>query len=340
MTTLRSTVDNLVQAYLNGAAWRPESSFDNLKNLDQDRIRKMNGTESDARLLVRASKLADVNFDLLHLDEHKRLPDYDEDLGIATERLLGLPRCPIPDFPPPPHASFDYGIPDLNAAVESYRDFANYVGGSGSWPKGCDPDWPNVHSVVTFFDDRNASSSQKGVLTEALKYTEDCEAEIGQHLRHVRPPDTYAKPHHHVTFGPIPGSVIGYNYFPRPDTCNQTVQGKIDSTFGASAITLANLLTHEYKGHGDGLEHTRGGIMNPSIITINPLSWLGDPSQARKFRFFGGVPIPVGPTPSPGPTPVPTLIELILKGDLKAGSYKVYEGSGPIVPPTRPHIQL
>jgi hypothetical protein len=108
-----------------------------------------------------------------------------------------------------------------------------------------------------------------------------------------------------VRYESIAGSVIGYAYFPTPDTCRQTVQARIDNTFNASLATMAELLTHEYKGHSDGLEHTNGGIMNPSIG--NPTSratWIGDPSFGWKRRYFGGSPLPTGPVdPSPPPPP-------------------------------------
>jgi hypothetical protein len=323
--------DLLVEAYQRGHAWNPD--YPSLANLDLGRVQMMTGTERDAKDLIASRQASDAVMDRLVAAYHAgRKPQFDGSIGPATRELATIPRCAMPDHPPPPHASFHYDDPELQAAVESYQAFAEYVGGSGSWPKGCDPDYPNVHSVVTFFDDRNASTSQKNVLTEALKFTEACEAEIGQHLRHVRPPETYSKPHHHVTFGPIAGSVIGFNYFPTPNTCNQTVNGKIDSTFNASAITLANLLTHEYKGHGDGLQHTRGGIMNPSIITINPLSWLRDPSESIKRRYFGGVPIPSTPGPGPTPGPQPGPDQVVWEGALAAGTYQLVRKGGTLPP--------
>lgn len=319
----------LIDAWRTGHAWNP--AYPGLRNLDEAAVLKMDGSERDAKDLVASRQASDVNAELLVAAYHAgRAIQYDGEIGPATRALVDLPRCPLPDHPPPPEAAFDYGDPDLNAAVRSQQEFANYVGGSGSWPKGCDPQWPDVHSVVTLINTGGASASQKERLTEVLKLVEECEAEFGQHLRHVVTPNTYASPQHNVVFGPIPGSVIGYNYFPTPNTCRQTVQGKIDSTFGASAITLANLFVHEYKGHGDGLQHTRGGIMNPSIITINPLSWKGDPSESIKRRYFGGAPVPSGPTDPPPPTgPKPVLTTFVLRGV----KYEIREqgGSTPVV---------
>ena len=303
-----SDTDLLVEAFYRGSHWNP--AYPNLRNLDLGRVLKMDGSESDAKQLIASRQQSDINIELLVRAFHKgREVQYDGDIGPATRQLAKLQRCPMPDFAPPPEASFDYEDSELNAAVESYQRFAE-ARGSGSWPVGCDPQAPNVHSVVVAIDTSNASSTQKGMMDEVLKMVEQTEAEIGQSVRHVR--DGSARsPQHDVKFQNIPGGVIGFAYFPRPDSCNQTVTARIDNTFNPRATILAELLTHEYKGHSDGLEHTRGGIMNPSIgsPTVRA-SWKGDPHERTKTRYFGGVAIPTSPTPQPqppgpGPTPQP-----------------------------------
>jgi hypothetical protein len=305
----------LVEAYLRGAAWRPGLEFQNLLNLNQASVAKMDGNEADAKLLIRSYQMADINYETLVRAYHARFPDYSGSIGPATKRLANLARCPIPDFAPPPGASFDYGDAELNAAVESYQRYAEagYIGGSGSWPRGCDKDPsvdPNWHSVVVRIDVTNASTHQKGIMSEVLKMVEQTEAEIGQHVRHV---PTHSNPQHDVKFQFIAGGVIGFAYFPDPNNCNQTVTARIDNSFDARPTVLAELLTHEYKGHSDGLEHTRGGIMNPSIGSpTTRSSWIGDNHESTKRRYFGGVAIPSGPTttttqaPGPGPGPTPT----------------------------------
>lgn len=300
----------LVEAYKRGRAW--DASYPNLANLDEDRISKMNGTEEDAKQLLSSLQRSDINYEALVEAYHKREPEFDGELGPATIDLIKLPRCPIPDFPPPPNASFDYGDPDLNEAVKSYQEYAqikeelsnNYVGGSGSWPK-CDPQFPNVHSVRVNIDTSKASTHQKDNLKAILKLVEACEAEMGQSVRHIIDGNPN-EAEHDVRFEYIAGNVIGYAYFPTPNTCNQVVKCRIDNSYNANVITLANLFVHEYKGHSDGLDHTRGGIMNPSIIIIDPLSWKKDPHESTKRRFFGGVAIPTDPTI---PTPDPNLAQ-------------------------------
>ena len=48
-------------------------------------------------------------------------------------------------------------------------------------------------------------------------------------------------------------------------------------------------------GHNAGLQHTRGGVMSPSIVHGLPSSWKGDPSRSVLARYYGGEPIPGGP---------------------------------------------
>lgn len=288
----------LVEAYQRGHAWNP-SAHPNLQNLDMGRVLKMDGSEADAHELIRSRQLSDANYDVLVQAYHQRAPDYDGDIGPATRSLAQLPRCAMPDFAPPRHASFHYDNPELQAAVESYQEFAEaYKGGSGSWPRGCDPDCPDYHSVVVRLDSSNASSHQKSILKEVLEMVELTEAEMGQSVRHVVD-GPYSNPQHDVKFQYIAGGVIGFAYFPTPNTCRQTVTARIDNSFNARTAVLAELLTHEYKGHSDGLEHTRGGIMNPSIGSPSSRSsWKGDPHEKTKARYFGGVAIPTTPTPT------------------------------------------
>lgn len=301
-----TATERLLFAFRFGHHWNP--AYPHLAVLDEGRIRKMDGSETDARALIASYQALDANVARLVEAFHGRELQPDGIPGPATDTTMGLARCALPDYAPPPGASFDYGHADLNAAVRSYQEFAEakaeqYVGGSGSWPKGCDPDRKDVHSVRVSILTAAASATQKGYIREATALVEKCEAEMGQSVRHIFDGDP-KQAEHDVRFEYIAGGVIGYNYFPKPNTCQQVVIGRIDNSFNPGVVTFANLLEHEYKGHGDGAEHTNGGIMNPSIITINPLSWKGDKHESTKRRWFGGIAVPpVTPPVPPGPTP-------------------------------------
>lgn len=298
----RSTKELLKEAFLRGHAWNPK--LPNLHNVDMGRVLLMDGSEKDAQDMLRSRQSIDAHFEPLMRAFHKRFPVRDQnDLfgdgkdGPALQLLVDMPRCSMPDYAPPPNASFDYGNADLNAAVKSYQEFAKT--GRGSWPVGCDPNRPDVHSVVVAINTTAASAHQKSIMDEVLKYVEETEAEIGQAVRHVVNTD-YASPQHQVSFQFIAGGVIGFAYFPRPDTCKQTVTARIDNSFDARPFVLAELLTHEYKGHSDGLEHSRGGIMNPSIGSpTTRASWRNDPHSKTKAGYFGGEPLGTGPGPIP-----------------------------------------
>lgn len=292
----------LSSMYLWGYFWIPDlGEAANVRDMDD--VSRLTLNDRAAKEAIAAWQSFDANFDAMALILHLRKIIADGDVGPVTATMLNAPRCPIPDFAPPPNASFDYGIPDLNEAVKSYQKFAEYKGGSGSWPK-CDPQRPDVHSTRVNLNTSKASTKQKGMLKAATELVEKCEAEIGQAVRHIFDGDAN-EAEHDVRFEYIAGGVIGYAYFPEPDTCDQVVQCRIDNSYDPGTVTFANLLTHEYKGHSDGLDHTSGGIMNPSIITYDPLTWIGDKHEKTKRKYYGGVPIPTSPT-TPNPDPVPT----------------------------------
>lgn len=281
-----------------GHRWGPA----NLQGVDDAAIAKMDGSESDYRAMVASWQQIDANVNRLVNAFHGRELEPDGLIGPASESVMGFARCAMPDYSPPPNASFHYDNPDLQAAVESQQRYAEATG-SGSWPVGCDPQNPKVHSVVVGIDISNASSSQKSIMADCLKYVEETEAEIGQSVRHVLNPGNIS-PQHDVKFQNIPGNVIGFAYFPDPNTCRQTVVARIDNSFNARLAVLAELLTHEYKGHSDGLNHTNGGIMNASIGSPTArASWKNDPSFRTKKAYFGGEPIspPTPPTPPAHP---------------------------------------
>lgn len=290
----------IVMLWLTGNFWKPNSP--NAANITEDDLPTLTMADKSVIEASRNFQLSDANMRQLVRMAHARELIADGDVGPATKSLAMMPRCPMPDVAPPSHASFHYGCPGVQRAVESYQNWAAATG-SGSWPVGCDPKRKDVHSVVVSILTAGFSAGQKAKMAEVLALVEKCEAEMGQSVRHVLDGDP-KQAQHDVRGENIPGGVIGYAYFPTPGTCNQNVVARIDNTFDVDAITLANLYVHEYKGHSDGLEHTNGGIMNPSINVVNPLSWKGDKHEATKRRFFGGVPINA---PSPPPDdPIPT----------------------------------
>lgn len=300
----------LLQSLYNyGHFWNP--GLPDTLNVDASNVGKLTLSDRVAKEALGSWQSFDANFDAISFLMNLRaiIDGEFQDVGPVTAAMASAKRCAIPDYAPPPNASFHYDDPGLQSAVESYQRYAEsgYLGGSGSWPRGCDPLNPTVHSVVVAIDTSNASQHQKFIINDVLRMVEITEAEIGQSVRHVFD-GSVQNPQHSVKFENISGSTIGYAYFPDPDNCNQTVRARIDNTFNANKYVLAELLTHEYKGHSDGLQHTRGGIMNPSIGSPSAQStWRGDPSERVKVRYFGGIAIPSGTTTTMPPGTIPPI---------------------------------
>lgn len=342
----KTPLDRLLWALQFGHAWNRDPKYANLRNLDHGRVLMMTGDEADAKLLLASWQDFEPNVERLVAALHGRQLEPDGEVGPATEIAMSIKRCAMPDFAPPPGAELSmdtYDVPELLGAVESYQRYADYkndgkdyvgrdgswhgsygepvpanageyVGGSGSWRNsptelGCDPLRRDVHSKTCNVIQSGFSSHQRGLMAEILKALERCEAEQGMALRHILDGDP-AKANHDLRGQNIPGNVIGFNYFPRENSCQLGLVGRIDNSFNASKYALAELYTHEKDGHGDGAEHrnrtsSKKSIMHPAIGNPNDWpTWRGDAHEDSKRRWFGGVPVP-GSTPT-DPVPVPT----------------------------------
>lgn len=250
----------------------------------------------------------DINFSTLAGLFYGRDINPDGDVGPVTEFMAGLRRCAMPDFAPPENAQFHYDDPDLQGAVESMQRFnAEGFAGSGSFPiPGCDQlrkNRANEHSIVINANVTNASAEvleNWDAITLAIR---KWAAEKGLSVRYVKGGPREST--HYFEFAFLPGSTIGINYFPQGSTCNQVVYGKVDSGFRSSVLGHANLWGHEQVGHGIGLNHTRGGYMNPSLIIIDPFTLVGDPTEKTWDRYFDGKPIPLDDVAPPPPPPPP-----------------------------------
>jgi len=305
-----NTPEYLDFLFRTGHFWNPK--YPNTNNVQQSDLPSLSSNIPHWHNLVQQAtaswQSSDANFDVLSFITHLRGIIADGDVGPVTAMMSTVPRCPLPDFPPPPGAAVPQYSDDpamqrtFEEIVESMMEFAT---GSGSWPvPGCDvtrPDRNSEHSVRVGLNTANCPSGIKAYLDDSILLTRKCAAEMGLAARFVTDggDSEFA-----VQWENIPGSVIGYCYFPQGQTCQQVVKARLDTGYDAGAQMLATLMTHEFLGHGVGLEHTRGGIMNPSILRINPLTWKGDPHESTYRRYFGGEPVPIDDDPSP-PGPIP-----------------------------------
>jgi hypothetical protein len=257
-----------------------------------------------------------ADFDRLSARYHGRPGVADGLVGPATMDLLDLPRCGCPDF--------------LAAAV-----------GSGSWPAGCHPDWPNNHAFTVNVNKSGMPAYLADVVEDAWGLCRASYADIG--IVFIRE-DGNTRANTTVTWTRGAGW-IGLAIVPSGPRCGDTIWAKFDNQYRPSALLdqWARLLAHEF-GHNMGMGHSRGGIMNPSIVTgpYTRTAWRGDPSEALLTRYFGGVPVDVSPDPpTPDPDdpdpPSPPVGRLTFRGEFEAydeaGTYHGTYHLRPIPPP-------
>jgi hypothetical protein len=316
----------LVDAFKTGHAWNP--AYPNLQNLDMTSVLKMDGNEQDAKDLIASRQASDLNANILVAAFHGgRKIQYDGDIGPATLALVDVKRCPIPDFPPPPNASFHYDDPELQAVVESQQAAAAFV---GSYWKGCDPNHKDIHSLVIGIDIRNAGSNFKANQERILAARKAIAAEIGVHVKFVINPESMAGLQQYQVYRNIPGGVIGRNYFPSANSCGKIPNGDMDSSYDPGDWELhVGLGTHESEGHGFGFNHTRGGIMNPSIIKT-PLTWKNDAAWSQVKRYYPGEPLDIG---TPPPPPPPSSDVVVSRWTDEGRNYEVVRKGGTKPPP-------
>jgi hypothetical protein len=88
------------------------------------------------------------------------------------------------------------------------------------------------------------------------------------------------------------------------------------------------LFLHEW-GHNCGSGHTRGGIMNPSILSLGA-TWRGDVAESWFRRMYGGVPVPTDPDGPDKPDPKPH--DLQFRGAIEAVQNGIKIGEYQLVP--------
>lgn len=181
-------------------------------------------------------------------------------------------------------------------------DFAADGTGSGSWPSGCHPSWPNNHAVSYQVNKARMPGFLNDVFERSWDLCAQAYADIGMVL--VRE-DSNPKANSYVTWERGNGW-IGLATVPRNPRCSARIFAKF--SWGYEPRDLVNqwarLLAHEL-GHNMSMSHTRGGIMNPSIIggVFTPTAWRGDPAFNTLKRYFGGEPVqgkpPIWTIPQP-----------------------------------------
>jgi hypothetical protein len=275
------------------------------------------------RLAVMSYQASDANLDRFVRVAHGRALQVDGDAGPMTRALATMPRCPCPDHPPPPNATFYYADPDLQAVVESMqRRAAERATGSGSWPADC-YGTQGVHEVKISYDPSRASSKQAEWLPEIKRRSHAAVAAVGVRLVEV----PVGQGNIAVSFRSLGGSTIGLAEF-NNGSCGGRVFCYLNPNYAPNIDQVLVLLLHE-NGHNWNLDHRPGAIMNPSILSVKP-AWIErdnsgrvtyqDNSYPTLERFFGGK---QDGTPEPPGEPVgPGVIRIRI--DMEAGTYPGY----------------
>ena len=208
--------------------------------------------------------------DRLCLREHGRSARFDGDVGPATIRAMMAPRCGHPD----------YG-PDIQPAT-----------GSGSWI-GC-------HGIGDFHCAKVCvnQSGMPNFLGPVFEYVWErvasAYADIG--LKYERVESGNAD---NIDFSFVQSSRgwIGLAIVGQSESCSSSIWCKFLAKYQPANVLneWTTLIMHEL-GHNAGLHHSRGGVMNPSIVQGLAPTWRGDPSEPILVRYYGGKPIEPPPT--------------------------------------------
>lgn len=236
-----------------------------------------------------------AELDKFSLEEHGRIAIPDGDVGPATAKLFDMERCEYPDF----------------TTAEAT--------GSGSWPANCHSEYPGQHAFAVYFTQSSLPSHWKAIFNETWTLVKQAYADVGIAFFEV---DSASKANTVVTWQRS-GTWIGLAIVPNRPSCGERIWAKFDNRYASSYSRqqmidqIARLKAHEF-GHNMGMGHSRGGIMNPSIVggTFSPTAWRGDPSFPTLKKYFGGEPINT-PLPPEEPNP-PNTSSLYFRGEFEA----------------------
>lgn len=226
-------------------------------------------------------------------------------LDDTTLTVLDLPRCGCPDFPTV-NSLPQLGQPDRRPPGEVLpylpQEMPPSVAGTGSWPVGCHT--PGIHEVVVYIHPSGMPTALKPIFPQVLELVKEAYRDIGMLLTFVNVPTTSTRnlpsllsPNSiqiDFRFERLRGSTIGLAIVPSNPRCSSRIWCKYDPSYLPRnlATQWAILIAHEI-GHNMRLGHSRGGIMNPSLLSFafTKTAWRGDPSENILRRFFG-IPIP------------------------------------------------
>ena len=194
------------------------------------------------------------------------------EVGGNLGKLFETPRCGCPD----PQGPIDSdGVPESSLELL----------GSGSWPHDCHT--PGIHEVRIKIDYSRMPSFLEPIIGEILDLVKSAYLTMGMTLSFVESGPVNID----FSFERLRGSTIGLARVPNNPGCSSRIWCKYDPGYQPSDLInqWARLIAHEL-GHNMGLHHTRGGVMNSSILSgvFDANEWVGDPSERFFKAWFGG----------------------------------------------------
>ena len=311
------------RAYETGHFWSPENADG--PNVKESDLKKLDTRESVVVSAFRSlSRMMVRDYAVSVAKHHGRAPDFDGDLGPAMMDIMQTERCAVPDYRPPAGAVFAFDDPQLQEVCEAYQ--AAPAVSNGNWPRCHNvgefhccvvrvsmkyrPSWATDAVMVQVWKNVQAAYDKLGLhiifVDENMKDLITGEDRQGQHV------DIES------TWVPTSSGWIGLAILTLGLGCSDSIWQRYLNTYSggssqAAQITQNTTLWKHETGHNTGLEHSNGGVMNPSIVNNLPIEWTpSDPSTSTLKARYGGAPyVPPGgnPTPTPTPTPTPGTIE-------------------------------
>lgn len=215
-------------------------------------------------------------------EEHARRVHPDGEVGPATRHLIEMQRCAVPDF----------------AVVEEAQ------GTNGNW-KGCH-NVGDFHCCLVLVNRNNMPSGLVPQWEEVKKRTTRAYADIGLLVKWTE--DRSDPWNTELSFVTSSSGWIGLALVQLGLSCstNEREWLKLLASFMNRAPVQDNtsLVMHEL-GHNTGLQHTSGGVMNPSIVRNLDNDWIGDPSEPALRKRYGGQKVPIPGDDVPPDIPVP-----------------------------------